>query len=258
MKMQSTIRELRGFLGRTLSHPRYWVVFAGMIVLFTLVGPFGTFDKLSLPMRLLYWTTTMTGTWLITMITVGLTKVLLPKNIPAAVMMLTGSSIAAFPNAAYLDIVIHWFLQLPPDLGFWYQFIYALPISIVFGMIVLFALASEFKEAESEPGLAAENPLIARLPHAKRGPVMHLSMQDHYVQVTTTHGSELVLMRMADAVHAMDGQNGLQIHRSHWIARDHVADTRREKGQPIVVMKDDSEFPVSRSFTKAAKEAGVI
>ena len=256
--MQSTLRELRGFLGRTLSHPRYWMAFAGMIVLFTVVGPFGTFDKLSLPMRLLYWTITMTGTWLITMVVVGLTRTTLPKNVPAILMMLIGSSLAAFPNAAYLDVIIHWFLDLPPDLGFWYQFIYALPISVVFGMIVLFALASEFEEADKENGLTAENPLIARLPHAKRGPVMHMSMQDHYVQVTTTNGSELVLMRMADAVHAMNGQNGLQIHRSHWIARDHVANTRRERGQPVVVMKDGREFPVSRSFTKAAREAGVI
>ena len=84
-----------------------------------------------------------------------------------------------------------------------------------------------------------------------------MSMQDHYVEVVTTRGRELVLMRMADAAAAM-GTAGIRIHRSHWVARDHVAASRREGAGAVVVTSDEAELPVSRSYVAGLKEAGLL
>ena len=80
---------------------------------------------------------------------------------------------------------------------------------------------------------AASRPAIEqRLPLAKRGPVVRMSMQDHYVELTTAHGSELVLLRMADAVAEADPA-GLRIHRSHWVHPAHVRRRRPTQRQDV-------------------------
>ena len=40
----------------------------------------------------------------------------------------------------------------------------------------------------------------------------------NYVEVWTERGTHLVLMRLSDAIRETAGENGLQIHRSHWVA----------------------------------------
>ena len=64
--------------------------------------------------------------------------------------------------------------------------------------------------------------LLARLPARSRAELLHLRMQDHYVEVHTAAGSELLLLRFRDALREVEDINGLQVHRSHWVARDAV------------------------------------
>ena len=42
--------------------------------------------------------------------------------------------------------------------------------------------------------------LLTRLPYEKRGTLLSLSALDHYTEVVTTTGKELVLIRLADAI----------------------------------------------------------
>ena len=84
-----------------------------------------------------------------------------------------------------------------------------------------------------------------------------MSMQDHYVSVTTSAGIELVLLRMADAVLEVGAENGLQVHRSHWVNLDYITDTKRDSGRLVLVMDDETEIPVSRTYAKAVREAGI-
>ncbi|MEL7446814.1 MAG: LytTR family transcriptional regulator, partial [Pseudomonadota bacterium] len=59
----------------------------------------------------------------------------------------------------------------------------------------------------SEP--AESNPkLIDRLPAALGSDILALEMEDHYVRVHTALGSELVLMRLRDAMAELDGIEG--------------------------------------------------
>lgn len=44
-------------------------------------------------------------------------------------------------------------------------------------------------------------------------------MEDRYLRIHTDGGSDLILMRLRDAVGELAGADGLQVHRSFWVAR---------------------------------------
>lgn len=86
---------------------------------------------------------------------------------------------------------------------------------------------------------------------------MRIEAQDHYLNVVTQKGSALILMRMGDAMAELKGR-GLQVHRSHWVSEGHVTAHRRDKGRDVLVMTDDAEVPVSRSFRAKARERALF
>jgi DNA-binding LytR/AlgR family response regulator len=98
---------------------------------------------------------------------------------------------------------------------------------------------------------------MRRLPIAMRGPLVRIEAQDHYLNVVTQKGSELILMRLSDAMDELSGQ-GMQVHRSHWITTASVTQHRREGGRDLLVMSDGACIPVSRSFRDAARVAGLF
>ena len=58
-----------------------------------------------------------------------------------------------------------------------------------------------------------------------------LSMQDHFVRVTTDRGSAMVLIRFSDAVRELAGHSGAQVHRSHWVAAGQAKQILHEKNR---------------------------
>ncbi len=80
-------------------------------------------------------------------------------------------------------------------------------------------------------------------------------MQDHYVNVVTYKGKQLILMRLIDAVDELKGLDEIQIHRSYWVAKNAVANVKKSNGKMIIKIKNGDELPVSRSRQKAVKSA---
>ncbi|WP_299301260.1 LytTR family DNA-binding domain-containing protein [uncultured Litoreibacter sp.] len=101
-------------------------------------------------------------------------------------------------------------------------------------------------------------PFLQRIGLSAPEELIRLAMQDHYVEVHTDAGSELILMRLADAIAELDGIAGLRVHRSHWVATDAVAGSRKEGGRSLLVMRDGALVPVSRSYRDSVKAAGLL
>jgi LytTr DNA-binding domain-containing protein len=100
---------------------------------------------------------------------------------------------------------------------------------------------------------------LERLPVKYHGSVLYaVSSEDHYLRVHTDRGEELILMRLIDAMRELAGADGLQTHRSWWVASKGVADTRRESGRTVLVLKSGAKAPVSRKFIKAVREKNLI
>lgn len=97
-------------------------------------------------------------------------------------------------------------------------------------------------------------PLLERLPEAVRGAVLRIAADNHYIDVRTERGTSLILMRLSDAIRELEGQAGLQVHRSHWVADCAVAELQREGARLSVVLTSGTRVPVSRSQSAAAMQ----
>jgi len=140
------------------------------------------------------------------------------------------------------------------------QFVYVLIISLIIstGMYV----ARTFEQSKAATDQPGEDPLerfMERLPVKFRTAELHaISSEDHYLRVHTSLGEEMILMRLADAVRELSGADGLQVHRSWWVAKQGVQDERRVDGRSLLVLPSGTEVPVSRSYRSKAKDAGLI
>ena len=98
--------------------------------------------------------------------------------------------------------------------------------------------------------------VLDRLPETLGRDVIFLKATGHYVEVTTTAGSALILMRLADAIDAL-GDSGMRIHRSYWVAYRHVTHLMRRDRHRRTLLRvtGDHELPVSRSFLAEVRTA---
>ncbi|HET9159080.1 MAG TPA: LytTR family DNA-binding domain-containing protein [Caulobacteraceae bacterium] len=98
---------------------------------------------------------------------------------------------------------------------------------------------------------------LERLPAKLRGgQVWAVEAEDHYLRLHTSKGQDLILMRLADAVAELDGIEGMQVHRSWWVARDAVANIARGDGRAELTLQDGSKVPVSRTYARVLREKG--
>ncbi|MFZ2031949.1 MAG: LytTR family DNA-binding domain-containing protein [Vitreimonas sp.] len=98
---------------------------------------------------------------------------------------------------------------------------------------------------------------LERLPPKLKGAALYaISAEDHYLRLHTSKGSDLILMRMSDAIAELEGLEGAQTHRSWWVARDAVESTRRDGERLTLVLKGGAEAPVSRPNIRPLREAG--
>ena len=100
---------------------------------------------------------------------------------------------------------------------------------------------------------------LERLPLKLRGAdVWAIEAEDHYLRLHTSKGQDLILLRLADAVAELQGIEGLQVHRSWWVARDAITDAKRGDGRATLTLKDGAEVPVSRTYAGLLRERGWI
>ena len=138
-----------------------------------------------------------------------------------------------------------------------YLYVYAVCVVMVSGGVVVSrAQAAPLLEAAEAQDVVAR--FMQRLPVKYRtAELWAVSSEDHYLRVHTSLGEELILMRLADAMRDLGGTDGLQTHRSWWVAKAGVADARREGGKLYLVLKSGKAAPVSRTHASAVKQAGL-
>ncbi|MEY2927085.1 MAG: hypothetical protein RL367_1562 [Pseudomonadota bacterium] len=98
-------------------------------------------------------------------------------------------------------------------------------------------------------------PFLDRLP-AGFGPLLALKGEDHYVRAMAAVRDTLILLRLRDAIAELPGVDGLQVHRSWWVARAAVASVRRDGRAAIITLTNATEVPVSRENVASLKAAG--
>jgi hypothetical protein len=84
-----------------------------------------------------------------------------------------------------------------------------------------------------------------RLPSALGTDVIAVASELQYLRVWTTRGCALILGALAD-VESQGAHNGLRVHRSWWVACDHIIAVRRTATGTVCLMSDGRQVPVSR------------
>lgn len=84
-----------------------------------------------------------------------------------------------------------------------------------------------------------------RLPTELGTDVIAVASELQYLRVWTPRGCALILGALAD-VEAEGAGQGLRVHRSWWVACDHIASVRRTATGAVCVMSDGRQVPVSR------------
>lgn len=243
----STLRELR----TEFSNRNLWIILIGASVVIGLSGPFETFTHLPTLPRLLYWTLIVISTYVIGSAVSHVAAQLTSKF--STVLQITLTTLACgIGVTAYLAVVNYLLFgfRIALDASLIVQFAIVTVICAV--VIIGGYLASDSEAAVAPPAI------LSRLPFDKRGSLVTISATDHYVEVITTKGREMLLMRLRDAISETGDVDGLQVHRSHWIAIEHVKAARRDRDRAVLTMSDGVEIPVSRSYMPAIRERGLL
>jgi hypothetical protein len=135
-------------------------------------------------------------------------------------------------------------------------FVPVLTVSVVMTPLNIMAARQPLETHAGAPG-AAPARFLERLPPRLRGAQLQaVEAEDHYLRLHTDRGSDLILMRLADAVAELEGLEGAQTHRSWWVAKDAVESARRADGRAVLKLKSGVEAPVSRTYVQALKSEG--
>lgn len=135
---------------------------------------------------------------------------------------------------------------------------FLVPVMVVTGVFaalnVMLARTPVQTHAAPEGGSAR---FLDRLPPRLRGAALRaVESEDHYLRLHTDRGSDLILMRLSDALKELEGLEGAQTHRSWWVAKDAVRGVARGEGRATLTLEGGVQAPVSRRYAKALRDAG--
>ena len=125
---------------------------------------------------------------------------------------------------------------------------------LAIGVNSLFILALHSLQSEDKSKAVAGIRFLSRLPDHLGTQLLHLQMEDHYLRATTVNGSDLILMRFRDALQELADFDGLQVHRSWWVARNAVTKLSRQGRKIELLMMDGTRVPVSAAFRKTVED----
>jgi len=245
-------------LRQAFTSPAPWLAWLALTAALGLLGPFGTQETCT-PVQRAYCFAALVGIGLVWGV---VARVCVQQCWPRMGYWEAAAVVIAL-SCVVLPLPMVWLtphVTLIPPGSVPSPFVAALMIA-VFGVgaaAVRWSISGDRRDGP-QPAPPAPGPRLAdRLSPAVRGRVMRVTGRNHYVEVLTDQGEERILMRLSDAIAELDPGDGLQVHRSHWVAVDAVAGSARVGPKHELILKDGSRVPVSRNYVEAAAARGLI
>ena len=212
-----------------------------MTVVMTVLGPFGTYEALGLGYRLLYWSVAIFGCAIL--FDTAVEWAIRAGARPLTPKILIGAALGALP-ACLVILALETLLREGMIPAHW-PWLYVC-VFIVGAIMSVLSFHPTF--ATRRPRTPASVRFLERLPEGLGEALDSLSMNDHYVEVFTDKGSEMIHMRFKDALGELGAYPGLQIHRSHWVALGAIEGVSREGRSLMLRTKAGRSLPVSATF----------
>lgn len=243
--MQLTLRERQGVLVPVA----IWLV---LTILAGLTGPFETYQLLAPIPRLAYWALIVGVSVLVDM---GFRNLLQGQALVRRLVARLGfafllGGLVHLINMAVFDGWLGW-----ASLAWLVGIVWVVAMAVE-GLVALSRVV-HLPHPTAQPGETPDASFQRRLPLDRRGALVRLEAQDHYLKVVTDVGEALILLRLSDAEAELAEFNGLRVHRSHWVAVGQVQKVQRREGRLVLTMQDGTEVPVSRTYRPGVEAAGL-
>ncbi len=257
--LQFTLREMRNDFtcGRTYG------LLAIVILVAAWSGPFGTEREFYFPLRLAYWAAVVILTFSAAHFFGAWTSFLLRRRgvhaLPRVLLVTLAAGLASTAAVLPVTFIVSGEDALSASALLSTAYHALLIAAAAVGAMELLRGGRDKAVTDAPMRAVARDPrLLARLPLEKRGRLVSLSVSDHYVDVVTTRGRSIVLMRLKDAIGEADPEPGIRIHRSHWVALAGVEKVERADGRLSIVTCAGEALPVSRSYLADVRAAGLV
>jgi hypothetical protein len=228
-------------------------------ILLAMLGPYGSYLNGPLAQRLGFW---LTACWIGFLLYGTLARTLVarwqgkPSDWAGLVI---GALAVSIPEAWLARALALWIWPglgpVLPSLPQWFAQTVLLGLPFT-GTGVAWSLYGEREtgRAGHEEPRPREDPVAPDI--ADIGGIIALQMEDHYVRIHRAEGSRLILMPLKQAIRAMRDVEGLQTHRSWWVARSVVAEVSGTPRSMQLRLTNGLEVPVARSAVVLLREAG--
>ncbi|MBN8941568.1 MAG: LytTR family transcriptional regulator [Rhizobiales bacterium] len=238
-----------------------------------LVGPFGTYLGMGLPVRLMHFVANVIVIGALVVLVSAWTRRLLFQGQPLPLWaMLAIAVVMAPPGALIVRAQLQlWAPQVLPYVTWGELTLQTLTVNVLMSGLAwtvrTYRRSAAPQRPEAVPVVAPAGPvsdarggddaLRAKLPVALRhARLIALSAEDHYLRVHTDRGNALILMGLSQAIESLGAERGLRIHRSHWVASDALAGRKRSAAGTALTLDCGLVLPVSRSGRRLLAEAG--
>ena len=249
--LQLTLREMQGLI----VSPKFWFSIFAVIIVLAVSGPFSTLQDFSFSQRLAYWGAIAVLTFFANMAAALPMQFWLKHfDLPFWMPILLAGIVGGLPVT-----LIVWFINsqiagtsTSDFQTFLHLALQCIPISVMVTASYMVIADQIAPEPQPERGQTTEAPLFfKRLPIALGTDILSLQAQDHYVQVTTARGRDMVLVRLEDAIAELAPLEGVRTHRSWWVATSAITSLKRDGSRQIAILKNGEKVPVSRTYSRA-------
>jgi LytTr DNA-binding domain len=255
--------------------PREWAtdlaIMTAIGVFLGVIGPFGSFDGAPIEARIAYWVANMWIGFLALSTIVRLAaRGAIRFDLPIWFVIAVSVAVGALPLAMGLRFFSAW--VWPPNHGqmapLFTQYAQTLALSEPVSFAYYFLVDRGWKAAAKRGEASTPEPasdrrpagtgagFLDRLPPRLGRDLLCLQMEDHYVRAHTARGSDLILTPLKDAIAELDGTDGLQVHRSWWVAKAAVTEPVISGRNLVLRLSNGLEVPVSRASVAKLRAAG--
>ena len=226
--------------------------------------------------------------WLASCLLTGLAMYLLRPWKPAPlVILLAGHTLACLFVLPYVNWLLEVFdlrwpsaalheeMDTPLTQAFWVYWLRAgvlwVGINLLFDRFLglpryRYAVPAGYEEApagaetgsqsgEAAAGRPGRPAFLERIPAGVAlADVIAVRAEQHYIRVLTASKAFMVLHRFGDALHELEGSEGLQVHRSWWVRKSAVTRLRQNAKKICLVLASGEEIPVSGPYQVVVRQ----
>lgn len=256
--------------GPDFNSPRAWAIDAAFCVaagvVLGVLGPFGSFFNDGFVGRLLQWTLSSLAIALVYGAALRAVRPFARRHqLPAWAWVSAVVLVAAAPLSAATRVISIAVWPVLEKIGWldWYgqAVITTLPLTAAY--LFLRVRLGQTQPATphivgvSPASLSEDDPAFLRRLSPRLGrDLLCLVMEDHYVRAHTVVGSDLILLPLNRAIAELEGVEGIQVHRSWWVARGAITGVVEDGRNVRLRLSNGLEAPVARANVAKLRAAG--